>query len=185
MTTKKNEHLPFACSNGGPVIVIPTDVIAQWGLNPDNEEGSYGSHPDYDNACECEDKQFSPCGGIGWVEVGGKTALVLDAEITTQYVQVDENTGVFYRHGATDVTAQDVLDKLAEISEDVWKAFPKDIDMSSGKFYAFDSAYAGNDLLTGGLEDAQGMECTITPGIYAISWVTDGDELDYIKLSRK
>lgn len=184
MTKNDEKFLPFACSGGGPVIVIPSDCVAEWGLNPDGKEGSYGSHPDYDSACDCKDKQYSPFGGIGWTEKNGKVVLVLDAEITTQYLQLDDNTAVFYRQGNTKITEQDILDKVATISKDSWKSYPQKIDMSSGKFYAFDSAYAGNDLLAGNFDDAQGMVCTIHPGVYNISWFTDNEEIDYIKLSR-
>ena len=184
-TNNKKKFLPFASSNGGPVIVIPSNVVKNWGLNPENIVGGYGSHPDYDKACESEDNQYSPYGGIGWVEVAGKTALVLNAEITTQFIQTNKNTGIFYRQGITDITAQDILNKIAKISEEDWKAYPQEIDLTSGKFFAFDSAYTGEELFTGYFNDAQAMECEINPGVYSIFWCTDSNEIDYIKLSLK
>lgn len=37
--------------------------------------------------------------------------------------------------------------------------------MTSGKFFAFDCAFTGEELFTGLLDDAQGMECTINSGV--------------------
>lgn len=65
---------PCAASGGGPLLVVPAEVASHWHAATEGIDA--GS--DYDRACEPLDDAGTPCGGVGWVEVGGAVALILD-----------------------------------------------------------------------------------------------------------
>ena len=183
-----NEHgQPWTVSGGGPVIVGPAEPAAAWrGTEPPvgaavppgwSWGAAGGPECDYDRACAPQGYQGTGYGGVAWLEVGGKPALILDGEITTEWL-AEAGGGTIVR-ASIDEASRDPASVTA------WKPYPvPELDLADGRLFMFDSAFPGAatpEAITA--HDGVGV-ITLEPGRYTLTWGMSADETDFIRLRR-
>jgi len=180
---------PWTISGGGPVIVLPAESAAAWrgtepplgaAVPPGWTWGSAGGPEcDYDRACAPQGFMGTPYGGFGWLDVGGKPALLLDAEIVTVWLAEPG--------GGTIVRAQieEASRDPASIGDGDWKPFPAaTVDLADGRLFMFDSAFPGAAQPEAiAAHDGVGV-ITLEPGRWSITCASSADEVDFIRFRR-
>ena len=179
---------PYTCSGGGPIIVVPAETAAQWrGTSPPVgaivPEGwkwgkSGGPACDYDRACD----QFlrTDYGGFGWLEVGGKPALVLDGEIHTEYLG-SATGGCIVRN-----LMSSEVKEVEEVAGIEWQPGPvAELALEDGRLFMFDSAFEGrSDPLQIAAADGVGVVQLQPGGVYQVHTATVKG-VDYLRLTLK
>jgi len=180
---------PWTISGGGPVLVIPAETAAAWrGTEPPvgaqvppgwKWGASGGPVCDYDRACDPMDLASTGFGGFGWLEVDGKPALVLDAEVTTTWLA--EDGGGTLMRVSTDESDTDP----DAVPADAWRPFPVgEVELTDGRLFMFDSAYPGAaDPAAIDAHDGVGV-IELAPGRWSITCATNADEVDFVRFRR-
>jgi hypothetical protein len=181
---------PFTSSGGGPIIVLPAETASQWrgtlpplsAVVPDGWSWGKSGGPvcDYDRACD-QPQGFhrTEQGGFGWLDVGGKPALVLDGEIHTVFVQ-SSTGGFIVRNPASSESEVEVADTRE------WRPGPiAELALEDGRLFMFDSAFQGHsDPLQIAAHDGVGVIQLLPGGVYQVHTATvDGE--DYLRLALK
>lgn len=184
-----DEGRPWTVSGGGPVLVIPAETAAAWrGTSPPigaevpagwQWGASGGPVCDYDRACDPRDASSTGYGGFGWLEVDGKPALVLDAEITTVWV-AEADGGTLVRSAIDESD----LDPDA-VAAEAWRPFPvAELDLTDGRLFMFDSAFAG-DADPAAIEAHDGVGVIeLAPGRWSVTCASNDDEVDFVRFRR-
>lgn len=168
-----NYTLAWANSNGGPLILLPENLLEYWeGANPPTggrqveakfRWDPHGPATDYDKACDISND-------LGLLEVGSGQALILGGEpmSTTWWNKFTVNTvGVLvrWRFAEDENSIIRYLSKLTNMS------FPKPevfIEVSSFPLILFDSAFSGAEQSS--LENNK-IKISLPEGVYGISSV--------------
>lgn len=174
-----DEYLPFTVGSGGPLVAVPAEAAAAWGN--DAARGVYGAHLDYDRACAPNDPIPTEYRGLGWVEVDGLVALVLELDCYTQYLRLGPEQGVLYRAGAEEVTEWEVHAVLARVEPTEWRHLPHPFRLPTGRFFAFDASFAGAETLEAFPRGSFAIEGELAPGDYEV-YVATVDGIDLIQL---
>lgn len=180
---------PFTISGGGPVIALPAETAAAWrGTNPPigaqvppgwTWGGLGGVECDYDRACAPQDSTPTPYGGFGWIEVGGKPALIFDAEILTVWVS-EPGGGTLVRSSIEEANSSP-----ESVPDADWKPFPiATLELDDGRLFMFDSAFPGAATPEAiSAHDGVGV-IPLGPGRFTIACATNSDEVDFIRFRR-
>lgn len=164
---------PCSASAGGPLLIVSAEAARHWRGAADGIDAG----TDYDRACEPEDYAGTPCGGIGWVDVGAAKALVL-AGATGAYFARDSEGGCLVRDhaGGGDPTS---------IDEDGWQRYEAvSLALGDGRLFMFDAALVGSSDAAA-IEAPDGVAVLeLGPGQWAVWLATDEDENDFIRFRR-
>lgn len=178
------------CSGGGPVIVVPAEVAAQWyGTSPSPGAvvplgwtwgKSGGPVCDYDRACDVSPIERTEYGGFGWLDVGGRPALVLDAEVTTIFVK-DGDGGYIVRNSV----GEDASERPTDVDDARWHSFGHaTIELGDGRLFMFDSAYPGAaDPAAIDADDGVGV-IELGAGKWAVTFATSDGGVDFVRFRR-
>ena len=182
---------PWTTSGGGPVVVIPAELAEHWrgarapvgAVVPPgwNWGDAGGPECDYDRACDPPQKEGTPFGGFGWVDVQGSPVLILDAEIATAF-EANADGGFLVR--ATIDEADGDLNP-ANVAADAWHSVGADvITLTDGRLFMFDSAGAGA-LDPERIEANDGVGViALGPGRWRVDFATNPDEVDFVRFRR-
>ncbi len=187
--------LPTTCSGGGPVILLPIELVAEWrgteppvgATVPDGWQwGSGGIECDYDRACSSKsllDHDTTPYGGVGWLRVGAGAALIFDCELSTSWL-ADAAGGFVIRNGGRNLTEQDARLIVKQTEGAAWRELTVDFKLAGGAVAMFDSAFAG-EADPEAIATSDGVAIgQIAPGSYRVAVATTVDEVDVIRLQR-
>jgi hypothetical protein len=179
------EGRPWSVSGGGPVLVIPAELAAEWrGTSPPVgaevpagwEWGQNGGPVcDYDRACKPDAFESSGFGGFGSVPVDDGHAIILGAEVVTEW------------HADTSCLIRKAYDESTpDAATAPWRPFPgvTTLTLRDGRLFFFDSAFAGAaspEAITA--HDGVGV-IQLEPGTYAIECAEDDGENDYVRFRR-
>lgn len=190
MTNVDDRGRPKTCSGGGPVVVVPAEVAAHWfGTRPPPGAvvpagwtwgKSGGPICDYDRACDVAPIERTSYGGFGWVDVHGRPALVLDAEITTIFVK-ESDGGYIVRNSI----GEDASELASAVDDGKWHDFGfTTIDLQDGRLFMFDSAYPGDaDPDAIDADDGVGV-IDLGPGTWRVSFATSPQGVDFVRFRR-
>ncbi|MEZ4317581.1 MAG: hypothetical protein R3F61_08750 [Myxococcota bacterium] len=159
-----SDALPYTATNGGPVLLLTAEHAPEWGQGP--LDGGFGSHRDYDRACEPNDLVYTEYGGTAWVEVGDGIGLILAGQCHTQWLALSATEGVLYREGSPDITEARVREQLARVES--WKPYKKALALASGHFFLLDAAFSGAATLEAFEDGAIAIEGRLDPGVYQV-----------------
>jgi hypothetical protein len=180
---------PTTCSGGGPVIAVPAESAGAWrgtlppigAVVPEGWRWGSSGGPvcDYDRACDAQGIRTG-YGGFAWLEVGGRPALILDAELVTVFV-ADADGGYILRGGDIDGPHADP----ATVPADGWKAMaPETIELTDGRLFLFDSAFAG-DPDPAAITAHDGVAVAeLGPGAWRVEFATNEHEVDFVRFRR-
>lgn len=167
--------------------MIPAELAAHWRgtspplgatVPPGWQWGSpNGPTCDYDRACKPTHAESTGFGGFGSVSVGDGQAIVLDAEVVTEWF-ADGDGGCLIRKAYDESTPDPAVAP--------WKPFPgiTTLTLTDGRLFFFDSAFVGDadpDQITA--HDGVGV-IQLAPGTYAIECAEDDGENDYVRFRR-
>ena len=188
--------LPWTCTGGGPVIVVPSELAAAWrGTDPpigvEVPEGwTWGRGDiecDYDRACEprgLSDYDSTPYGGVGWLKVADGAALILDCEIMTAFLPTADGGYVIRNYEEEELDEASAQRYVDEADAAGWRELSLEWVLTGGALYLFDSAYPGA-AEAGAIEAADGVGVgSIAPGTYRVAVATTPDEMDVIRIRR-
>jgi hypothetical protein len=154
------------------VLVIPAETADEWTGWPDNPFAPE-SNPN--------DHRMSAIGGIGWIEVGGTTALVLDFDVPTQFVPLSDG-GAFIRSDRADLTIDQAKRRVRGVPKTAWRVYEKALVLTEGKMFAFDGTFPGACELEGFDPDARAIEAELgAPGRYDV-WVAELGKIEVVRL---
>ncbi len=138
---RKSRTLKFVESNGGPLIVVPGEVVADWhGVYNAQGEFIFETEPcDYDRACHYRaPKPFA-------IAVGKMKALVLPGSMPTAWYPVKDG-GLFIRWGGADSAAA-LLQVALDLPPAKWRATRIHLVIGQKKsLFLFDSAEDGSKM---------------------------------------
>jgi len=187
--------LEATCSGGGPVIALPVELAATWrGTSPPVGAvvpegwtwGKAGVVCDYDRACDSEalrDFDFTPSGGVGWLDVGDGAALILDAELMTAWLTDAEGGYVIRNYPDETLDEAAARGFVAEADAAGWRELSLEWTLQGG-LVLFDSAYPGA-AEAADIEASDGVAvAAIAAGTYAVAIATTPAEIDVIRLRR-
>jgi hypothetical protein len=177
---------PTTCSGGGPVIAVPAEAAAAWrgtlapigAVVPAGWQWGKSGGPlcDYDRACDAAYHR-TRYGGWAWLEVGGRPALVLDAELVTVFLA--DGAGGYLIRGETEGPAADP----ATVPEDAW-GDALEITLRDGRLFLFDSAFAGNEDPEAILaHDGVGV-AALGAGAWVVSFASNDAGADFVRFRR-
>lgn len=183
---------PWTISGGGPIVVIPAELAAQWRgvlapvgavVPPGWTWGDAGGPEcDYDRACDPPVKTVTGYAGFGWVAVGDQSVLILDAEIPT-FFEATATGGYLVRHGAHPDEADA---DPTHVPEEAWHQLGdvEAITLVDGRLFMFDAAGTGAaDPAEAHANDGVGV-ITLGPGRYRIEVATTPQEMDFVRFTR-
>jgi hypothetical protein len=169
--------LPWVCTLGGPLLIIPADLAALWRGNDPPLDASAalkmaprwtagGVPSDYDRACDTlEDIHVEEYEACGRIPVGEGSALVLDLESST--------AGLLWRDGAvlvrgleceTEEDAKAFLDQVA-----AWRPTKLRLVIGARGLLAFDAAFPGHEDPEKIEADYGVLHLALPPGRYRAS----------------
>jgi len=189
--------LQMTCSDGGPIIAIPAELAASWRgtvppigvVVPDGWQWSGVPEIlcDYDRACyHVQDFVNNGDSGFGWVMTAGTDgmALIFDMELPTTFLN-SSNGGIFIRGlGGETLDSEEAVAEVNKIAASDWKDYPKELVLTDGRIFAFDSAYPGyanpNDITA----DDGVLIVQLLPGKYHVKYCTVA-AVEFVALSIK
>lgn len=168
------EPLPCIVTNGGPLIVLPRELLHAWqgvlpppgtATPPGWTWGDGGIVCDYDRACDPPDEAIAVEDSFqAWtVSVGERRALVLDGECSTTALRWDD--GLVVVRDVELSSEAEALAMIAKVAESEWVDTGFELELASGGLSIFDSAYAGAER-----EEADGgvLETELLAGSYRV-----------------
>ncbi len=189
--------LQTCTSGGGAVIGIPAELAGKWRgtlapigavVPPGWSWGTDGGPVcDYDRACDqIENAVAMPYGGFGSVPLDGGLALVFEGPLNTSWVPTAEG-GVVVRNIDDEErfgpgAIAHALELVAAVAPERWKPWPATIALRDGRICFWDSAMEG-------AADPSKIPAELAigepgPGTYKLSTAVDGDNHEYVKLTR-
>ncbi|MEV0001019.1 Imm21 family immunity protein [Micromonospora sp. NPDC050980] len=152
-TRRPKSRLSWVESDGGPLVVVPESVLAQWrGVPNDFDPGDLDTWGDYGRACQVD-------GRAGSLEIGDGQALVLgDEPASTTYLSA-KRLFVRWIHGASEEQVIRLIPKAMETA--AWEEVGT--WTTRGRAQLFDSALAGDEL-----EHGRRLVIDVAPGTYRI-----------------
>jgi hypothetical protein len=172
------------------VVVIPAEVAAQWfgtrsssgvAVPPGWTWGNSGGPVcDYDRACDVNPIERTEYGGFGWIDVNGRPALVLDAEVTTLFVKEGDGG-----HIVRNSVGEEASELPTAVDDAKWHAFGHaTIDLEDGRLFMFDSAYPGAaDPDAIDADDGVGV-IDLGKGTWSVTFATSKDGVDFVRFRR-
>ena len=135
---------------------------------------------DYDRACDVTPLERTEYGGFGWIEVHGKPALVLDAEITTAFVK-ESDGGYIVRNSI----GEEASELASAVDDAKWHTFGHaTIELGDGRLFMFDSASPGgaepDDI---DADDGVGV-IELGSGKWNVTFATSKQGVDFIRFRR-
>lgn len=150
-------NIPFASSNGGPVVAVPAEVAAHWlGLGDD------AFHAEY--LARSSKMRSTEYGGFFTMKLAGSTVLLFNGETHTSWLQ-EPGGGTFVREGCPH-TAAKARKLVASVPEKAWKRFTM-LTLKEGRLVVLDSALPAGDLSA--IDTSNGVvRAKLEPGAYQV-----------------
>lgn len=164
--------LPFASSNGSPIVLVPNQIAAAWhGIG---DEAFYAQY--LERSTKVRRTEY---GGFSTMALAGSKVLILEGEIHTTWLK-EPDGGTLIREGCSHTRAR--ANKLvASVPAKAWKAFTK-LTLSDGRFVVVDSALATTDLAA--IDTSNGLvNAKLDPGTYQVDIAALGG-IDLARLRR-
>jgi hypothetical protein len=159
-----DDELRWIESGGGPLLVLPSSLLPDWGGT--DSPGSGAAATDYDRACDVSEY-------IGAIAVGEGQGLVL-GDMPMPAAWWAESAGMLVRWMAA-TSEEAVLEVLRDPSLD--PAWEREATFAcvDGSLVLFDSAYPGTGL------PPDVARISLTPGRYAVETaVLEGDDTSLV-----
>ncbi len=164
--------LPFASSNGSPVVLVPTEIAAEWlGIGDDKFYAQY-----LERSSKVRRTEY---GGFSTMPLAGSKVLIFAGEIHTTWLK-EPDGGTLIREGCPHTVAR-ARKLVASVRATAWKGFTK-LTLIDGRFVVVDSAMATNDLAT--IDTSNGLvKAKLDPGTYQVDIAALGG-IDFARLRR-
>ncbi len=164
--------LPFASSNGSPVVLVPTEIAAEWpGIADDDFHARY-----LERSSKVRRTEY---GGFSTMPLAGSKVLIFEGEMHTTWLK-EPAGGTFIREGCSHTRAR-ASKLVASVPAKAWKGFTK-LTLGDGRFVVVDSALATNDLAT--IDTSNGLvRAKLEPGTYQVDVAALGG-IDFARLRR-
>lgn len=149
--------LPFASSNGSPVVAVPAEVADKWlGIG---DEVFYQQF--LDTSTKVRSTKYA---GFSTMKLAGSTVLIFDTEIHTTWLK-EPDGGTFIREGCPH-TAAKARKLVASVPAKAWKRFAT-VTLEDGRLIVLDSALPAGDL--NDIDTSNGVvRAKLAPGKYQV-----------------
>lgn len=137
------EHLRFVGTEGGPLLVLPYELLQSWhGVYDESGAYVFGTAPcDYERACEWRGEW------VRSIRVGDALGLVMHSDGAGAWLPNDAG-GIFVRWAAADLAAA-LVQAALNVTNTSWRGPTQRVTVGpSGKLALFDAARRGEELLT-------------------------------------
>ncbi len=164
--------LPFASSNGSPVVLVPTEIAAEWlGIGDEDFYARY-----LERSTKVRRTEY---GGFSTMPLAGSKVLLFEGEVHTTWLK-EPDGGTLIREGCA-LTRARARKLVASVPAKAWKGFTK-LTLGDGRFIVVDSALATNDLAS--IDTSNGIvKAKLDPGTYQVDVAALGG-IDLARLRR-